>query len=150
MDIRFYRLSRSSTVVRVARLAEQVVKIGHKITIICPNDVSKVKISDAIWTNAEFLPHNVEGDDGLSKVSIATEATDKHDIVFVVDDATFSTDIKAERICLMFHAADQDIVRSKRELWKKLSSEGDQISYWAENEMGAWNKEAESNTVVKN
>ncbi len=148
MDTRFYRLSKSSSAIGTARLANLIVSRGQSVAILSRDDAHSEMISNAIWSVAEFLPHSVGEVDGLSKVNISTNDP-KGDILLVIDDAKIPEDTGFERVCLVFHAADSDIVNARREDWKSFSNKGIEISYWAENETGAWEKKAEANTEPK-
>ena len=143
MDIRFYMFSKSSAPAGVARLAGQVRAMGKSICIIASDDQHAENLSNAIWEMHDFLPHSVKNADGISGLTITTEAFDE-EIIFVADDAQIP-DVKTQRICLLFHAADLDIVKKRRENWRAYDQSGTAISYWAEQDDGKWVMQAEAN-----
>lgn len=144
METRFYRLSKSSTASGVARLASAVAARGQKIAVICQDENHMDVISKAMWSEVDFLPHGLGKSDGVSQVTLSIDGLNE-EVVFVVDGAKIPDDLQAERLCLMFHASDIEIVNARRNDWKGLSANGAPISYWAESETGAWEKKAEEN-----
>ena len=126
-------------------MADLIVSRGQSVGVLCCDNDHCARVSDAIWTGSEFLAHALGTHDDVSKVHLATSAA-KGDVLLVVDNAEIPKTVEVSRLCLIFHAADTDNVNLRRADWKAYLDNGTEISYWAENENGSWEKMAESNT----
>ncbi len=142
METRFYRFSRTESLVGVARLTAQVRGRDLSIHILCRDEEHAQTVSEALWVHNEFLPHSLHASDPISGITVAAEIGEA-DVLFVIDDSKLPEQVDHGLICYLFHAADLDVVESRRKDWKRLRESNQTLSYWAETEQGGWEKKAE-------
>ncbi len=144
MEYRFYHLTKSTLPHAVVRLAQKVEEQGQYLQILCNSEARIQEVDDALWSDAEFLPHSVGAFDGVSKIAIGKTSDAAAEISFVLDDAEYEGG-EDELTCYLFHSLDLDIVAHRRQSWKEWSKKGIYLTYWSENENGKWEKSAEVN-----
>lgn len=146
MEKRFYQLSKTPIAIAVAKLAARVDDQNKTLNIVGARTRLE-QVDEALWQYADFLPHALETPDGLSKI-LLSQNPQNLDVQFLLDDS--DSDQSVELCCLMFQAADHDIVNKRRMDWKTWSQNGEYLTYWAENENGSWEKKSEANAPNSN
>lgn len=106
-------------------------------------------IDGHLWTFADesFLPHGTEADGHPAEQPIfLTSGPDNPNgasVRFLVDRAPPPDDAAAyERIVLLFSGDDEEALAEARRHWKSLKEAGLAVTYWQQDDRGAWVKKA--------
>ena len=105
-------------------------------------------LNNALWIykEASFLPHGSSADgDGEYQPIWLTDGTDNPNgaaIRFLVDGAEIDDAGSYERVVYLFNGNNQDQLAHARERWKAEKAAGHAVTYWAQNEVGKWEKKA--------
>lgn len=151
MEIRFYHLTNSPLQRALPALLQKALSGGKRITLVAQDQKALEELDQGLWSwNPEsFLPHA-----SLKKVA---DSADSHPILLTVDatenanqsDTLILTGQTAcedfsryELCCKIFNGHDQTAVEHSRALWKQYKDAGHALTYWQQDERGAWAQKA--------
>ena len=152
MEIFFYQLETQSVEITLSTLLTKSLAAGWRVAVRGKSRSNLQSIDDSLWTGSQdgFIPHGIAGSefDAEQPVLLSTEmefANSAHALV-AIDGAKISQDdlTKFRRVSIIFRKQDHGDVVSARELWKRFSTSGNTMRYYAD-ERGNWRKRAEVN-----
>ena len=142
----FYHLTKTTLEIALPKILERALSEKWSIEIRTSANTNLDEISNAIWRGPEesFLPHCLEDHEDLQDYPIVlckSPLKDWRDCLIVVGQADLKeNEVKNyKRICLIFDAKIEADLSKARKSWKKLSEEGINTAYWAEDK-GRWVK----------
>ena len=142
----FYHLTKTTLEIALPKILERALSEKWSIEIRTSANTNLDEISNAIWRGPEesFLPHCLEDHEDLQDYPIVlckSPLKDWRDCLIVVGQADLKeNEVKNyKRICLIFDAKIEAELSKARKSWKKLSEEGINTAYWAEDK-GRWVK----------
>lgn len=145
-EVFFYHLTKTTLEIALPKILERALSEKWSIEIRTSANTNLDEISNAIWRGPEesFLPHCLEDHEDLQDYPIVlckSPLKDWRDCLIVVDQADLKeNEVKNyKRICLIFDAKIEAELSKARKSWKKLSEEGINTAYWAEDK-GRWVK----------
>ena len=145
-EVFFYHLTKTTLEIALPKILERALSEKWSIEIRTSANTNLDEISNAIWRGPEesFLPHCLEDHEDLQDYPIVlckSPLKDWRDCLIVVGQADLKeNEVKNyKRICLIFDAKIEVELSKARKSWKKLSEEGINTSYWAEDK-GRWVK----------
>jgi DNA polymerase-3 subunit chi len=143
----FYHLQRVPLERVLPDLLERSIGRGWRCAVQASEERVRA-LDDLLWTfsEASFLPHGVEADDGARQpIVLLTHAGNPNGaaVRFLVDGAPLPEEPGAyERLVVLFDGNDEDAVATAREHWKIAKDLGLAATYWQQNEQGRWEKRA--------
>ena len=145
-EVFFYHLTQTPLEIALPKILERALSEKWSIEIRTSANTNLDEISNAIWRGPEesFLPHCLEDHEDLQDYPIVlckSPLKDWRDCLIVVGQADLKeNEVKNyKRICLIFDAKIEAELSKARKSWKKLSEEGINTAYWAEDK-GRWVK----------
>lgn len=145
-EVFFYHLTKTTLEIALPKILERALSEKWSIEIRTSANTNLDEISNAIWRGPEesFLPHCLEDHEDLQDYPIVlckSPLKDWRDCLIVVGQADLKeNEVKNyKRICLIFDAKIEVELSKARKSWKKLSEEGINTVYWAEDK-GRWVK----------
>lgn len=145
-EVFFYHLTKTTLEIALPKILERALSEKWSIEIRTSANTNLDEISNAIWRGPEesFLPHCLEDHEDLQDYPIVlckSPLKDRRDCLMVVGQADLKeNEVKNyKRICLIFDAKIEAELSKARKSWKKLSEEGINTAYWAEDK-GRWVK----------
>jgi|TARA_B100000161_G_scaffold110169_1_gene78012 DNA polymerase-3 subunit chi len=145
-EVFFYHLTKTTLEIALPKILERALSEKWSIEIRTSANTNLDEISNAIWRGPEesFLPHCLEDHEDLQDYPIVlckSPLKDWRDCLIVVGQADLKeNEVKNyKRICLIFDAKIEAELSKARKSWKKLSEEGINTAYWAEDK-GRWVK----------
>ncbi len=151
-EILFYHLTQSRVEQALPGLLERSLERGWNV-VVQTGDLTKVNALDEhlwVFRDDSFLPHAARGegadDDTLSAVQqpiwITAEEENPNDaaVRFLVHGATIEEKSGYDRIVLLFDGHDPDAVADARNRWKMEKEQGNELTYWQQNDGGGWQK----------
>lgn len=145
-EVFFYHLTKTTLEIALPKILERALSEKWSIEIRTSANTNLDEISNAIWRGPEesFLPHCLEDHEDLQDYPIVlckSPLKDWRDCLIVVGQADLKeNEVKNyKRICLIFDAKIEVELSKARKSWKKLSEEGINTNYWAEDK-GRWVK----------
>ena len=145
-EVFFYHLTKTTLEIALPKILERALSEKWSIEIRTSANTNLDEISNAIWRGPEesFLPHCLEDHEDLQDYPIVlckSPLKDWRDCLIIVGQADLKeNEVKNyKRICLIFDAKIEVELSKARKSWKKLSEEGINTVYWAEDK-GRWVK----------
>ena len=145
-EVFFYHLTKTTLEIALPKILERALSEEWSIEIRTSANTNLDEISNAIWRGPDesFLPHCLEDHEDLQDYPIVlckSPLKDWRDCLIVVGQADLKeNEVKNyKRICLIFDAKIEVELSKARKSWKKLSEEGINTAYWAEDK-GRWVK----------
>jgi len=147
MEYWFYHLESATIKGVLPDLLEKTRARGWRALIKLPAD-QLAEMDEYLWTyqDSSFLPHG-RSDEPLADIqpitlSSSMDTTDNHQAVFLLGGVDITDMTGVERCIIMINGRSEDDVRRERERWKALKDNGAVLSYYQQNERGAWDKKA--------
>ena len=150
-EIRFYQLKKHPLEQALPKLIEKVVSSGAKAVIMAESKERIAVLSSRMWTYdpGAFLAHGsaADGNPQLQPVWLtdADENPNAAQVLFLTDGAVSGTVAGYGLCCELFDGNDDAIVAAARDRWRGYLEAEYHLTYWQQNESGAWEKKAESN-----
>ena len=147
-EILFYHLLSTPLEAVLPDLLEKSLSKGWKAVVQSGQAARVETLHNALWTykDESFLPHGTAVDgEGSNQPVWLTDGTDnpnKAAIRFLVDGADIDDAGSYERVVYLFNGNDPDQLTHARGRWKIEKEAGHDVAYWAQNEVGKWEKKA--------
>ncbi len=149
-EIRFYHLTRSPLETVLPRLIGKVLEQTRKAVILAGSDERAEQLSMLLWTSSRdsFLPHGSKADGFPERQPVWLSGEDENpngaDIAFLVDGAKTANPGAYSLCCTLFDGRNGDIVEGARKDWKTWREAGFHLTYWQQDEQGAWSMRNET------
>ena len=147
-EVSFYHLERQSLDEALAQLLEKACQAQLKSVVRVSNTMLLNSLDKALWEKPlnSFLPHATAKDKFLQQQQVFLSENDdnpaKATLLFIINDAEFSSFEGYDRVFYVFEGQNQLNVDHAREIWKKLRDEGVSLKYWQQGERGNWQLKA--------
>jgi DNA polymerase III subunit chi len=105
-------------------------------------------IDGALWTyrDESFLPHGTARDGAAERqpVFLTLDGANPNgaEALFLLETAGESEPVRFSRIIRLFDDGDEEAKALARGEWKAAKAAGCEVSYWRQDESGAWRKSA--------
>jgi DNA polymerase-3 subunit chi len=147
-EIGFYHLSAAPLERTLPRLLEKMLEKGHRVVVLGESEERVEALNHSFWTYhpQRFLPHG-SARDGFAEeqpiyLSVMEENSNKADALVVTDGRTPESIAAYARLVDMFDGTDAAQLQSARQRWKQYKEQGHPLTYWKQNDKGAWEKGA--------
>lgn len=141
----FYHLEISSVEAVLPGLLEKTLAKGWRALVKTPEN-RLAELDGYLWTYTDhsFLPHGrddvPQSDMHPIRLTAEANAAEKVEAVFLLDGAHMD-DLEGVKRCITFiNGRSDEAVSAARAQWKSLKEAGADISYWKQDEHGAWAK----------
>jgi len=145
-EVLFYHLERSPLERVLPELLEKCLERNWRV-IVQAGSRERVEALDAsLWTcsEASFLPHGTDFQDNPQDqpILLTIDGENKNDahIRFLVDGADTDDISGYVRAIYMFNGRDEEALATARKQWKAYKDSDHELTYWAQNEAGKWQK----------
>ena len=146
-EVWFYHLQTRPLEDTLPRLLERSLERDWHV-VVQTTDPQRIEALDqSLWTYRDdaFLPHGREGDalQAHDPIILATTAINPNQAALrvLIDRAPLPEDANSyERIVLMFDGQDEISLVDAREQWSKAKKMGLDVTYWQQDDNGAWGK----------
>ncbi len=152
MDVWFYHLTTQPLEKALPTLLERSIERGWTAVVQMSSQERLTSLDNFLWTYAEesFLAHGTaaDGDPELQHVYLTTgpENPNEAEVRFFIESARVSPVLDGsgvyERIVVMFDGNNDEELQAARAQWKELKAKELELSYWQQDENGAWAKKA--------
>jgi DNA polymerase-3 subunit chi len=152
MEIWFYHLTAQPLEKALPILLERSIERGWTAVVQLSTQERLSALDAFLWTYADetFLAHGTaaDGDAELQHVYLTTgpENPNEAEIRFFIESARVAPVLDAggayARIVVMFDGNDEAELQAARAQWKELKARGVDLSYWQQDDNGAWSKKA--------
>lgn len=146
-DVLFYHLENQPLEQVLPVLLEKTLERGWRAVVEVGSSERAEVLDRLLWTyrDESFLPHGLAGGehDADQPVLITTgqENANGATVRFFTDRAVPRSTAGYERLVYLFSGHDPDAVTEARAAWRALR-EGNQLTYWQQDETGRWAKRA--------
>ncbi len=148
VEVRFYHLERQSEAQVLPFLLSKALECGHKIVVKFSYEADLEAMDDYLWTYREgsFLPHGSSqtGDEEAQPVwlSIGDDNPNGADVLILCGGAVSDQLDGYALCCEMLNGRDEGAVSAARQRWKTYKDKGYGVTYWQQDERGAWAQKA--------
>jgi DNA polymerase-3 subunit chi len=146
-EVYFYHLQRQPLEAVLPRLLERSRDRGWRALVRVGSEERLAALDDHLWTYSDesFLPHGSDREaDGEGQPILLTLAETNRNgaaALFLVEGAPLPDDILGyHRVMYLLDGADEDAVARARAVYRALREAGHDLSYWQQDEGGAWRK----------
>jgi DNA polymerase III subunit chi len=143
-DVLFYHLEHKPWEQVLPRLLAAASARGWR-SIVQTGDAARIEhLSDTLWTSDAdiFLAHGSEADGkpALQPIWLTAgrENPNGASVRFFIDGAPIEDVAGLTRAVVLFDGLDESAVGRAREDWKRLRTDGHEISYWQQDESMRW------------
>ena len=150
-EIRFYHLTTSPLERALPALAARASEGGKRVVIACKDKKRAEDLNQLLWTYDpnSFLPHGSADSaaEFAQKQPIwltQTESDNPNQAeILIMTENTVWSDLSSFTLCCeMLNGHDPDAIQSARSRWKTYKEQGHNLTYWQQNDQGAWEKKA--------
>jgi len=147
-EILFYHLLAKKLEDVLPDLLEKSLTRGWRVTIHGGNEARLESLDSSLWTyrDESFLPHGSKNtghpEDQPIWLTMQDENVNGSAIRFLIDGAITADVLAYERVVYMFDGNDPDALNHARARWKIEKNAGHDVTYWAQNDQGRWEKKA--------
>ena len=133
------------------QLLERTMQRGWRAVVMARSTERAESLNGLLWTYRadSFLAHGsaADGNPQLQPVWLtdADENPNAAQVLFLTDGAVSGTVAGYDLCCELFDGNDDAIVAAARDRWRGYLEAEYHLTYWQQNESGAWEKKAESN-----
>jgi len=147
MEYWFYHLEASTVEGVLPGLLEKTRQKGWRALVKLP-EAQLSEMDDYLWAYKEdsFLPHGRDdepmADQQPITLSASVQSAAGHQAVFFLGGSDITEMEGVERCMVMINGRSEDDVLRERKRWKALKGTGASLSYYQQNDRGAWEKKA--------
>ncbi|HYG91443.1 MAG TPA: DNA polymerase III subunit chi [Azospirillum sp.] len=147
-EVRFYHLQRRTLEQALPKLLEKTLERGWRAVVLAGSRERVDALNQNLWTYdpASFLPHGAQRDGFAEEQPVWLTADDENPnsatVLFQVDGSVSGDLASYDLVCDLFDGNDDEAVLAARDRWKQCKEAGHSLTYWQENERGAWEKKA--------
>ena len=149
VEVSFYHLQRAGLERVLPKLLERALERRLRVVVVAGSEERVESLNGALWTYdpASFLPHGSKADGFAAEQPIYLTSDPQENPnearMLVLVDGVSITDISAfDRVLDVFDGNDSEAVAAAQERWKGLLAGGHALTYWQQNDAGAWEKRA--------
>jgi len=146
-EVRFYHLTRTSLDAALPTMLERTLARDQRALVMAGSEERVEALNARLWTYQErsFLPHGSarDGYPGDQPVWLTTEAENPNraQVLFLTDGAE-REGIDGFQLCaILFDGQDEVALQAARAQWRRLESQGHALTYWKQDERGAWSQQ---------
>lgn len=151
MEYWFYHLEQTSLEAALPQLLEKSLERGWRARVQFGSAEAMSQMNTYLWSYRKdsFLAHGIDTEPMASQQPILLSSNPDFsdsddgasDIIFLVGGAAANDTSGASRCVTMVDSRDERGAALARERWQKAKADGQDISYWRQDEQGRWKKQ---------
>ncbi|MCW2248389.1 DNA polymerase-3 subunit chi [Azospirillum fermentarium] len=147
-DVRFYHLQRRTLEMALPKLLEKTLERGWRAVVMAGSPERVEALNQHLWTYdpGGFLPHGSARDGFAPDQPVWLTDSDENPngatVLMLVDGVEGARLDGFDLVCDLFDGRDDDAVAAARGRWRACKTAGHALTYWQENDRGAWEKKA--------
>lgn len=148
VDVLFYHLEQKPLEAALPELLQKCLERDWKVVVQTGSAERCAALDAHLWTygDGSFLPHGTAADGYAEHQPVfLTHGPDNPNgatVRFLVDRAAPPDLDGYVRAVFMFDGHDQEALADARRHWATAKSNGHEVTYWQQNERGAWERKA--------
>jgi len=142
----FYHLERQPLQAVLPVLVEKTLARGWRASLRFSNNERLDAIDAILWTyrDESFLPHGTARDGRAERQPVLLTLDEANpnnaEVLFLLEAARESEPERFVRVIRLFDDTDDEAKAIAREEWRGAKNAGKPVSYWRQEESGAWKK----------
>jgi DNA polymerase III subunit chi len=147
-EVRFYHLQRTRLEAALPRMLERTLARGERAVVMLGSEERVEALAAQLWTynDRSFLPHGTAQDGFAERQPVWLTAKDENpnggQVLFLADGAE-SERLAEYKLCVeLFDGSDEQAVSAARRRWAAYKAAGHAVSYYQQNDAGAWEQKA--------
>ncbi|MBT4880361.1 MAG: DNA polymerase III subunit chi [Alphaproteobacteria bacterium] len=147
-NVSFYHLTKAPLEKALPKLLEKVVASKQRAVLMTGSPERTENLNTILWTYhpSSFLPHGSKKDGfpELQPIWLTHEDQNPNGAkILVLVDGAQSDHLKDYERCLdVFDGTNEQAVKAARQRWKSYKDSGHSVTYWQQNDQGAWESKA--------
>lgn len=147
-DVLFYHLTETRLVDALPPLLEKSVERGWRVAVQVADEASRDRMDQHLWTwrDDSFLPHGTDESEHAAEqpilLCVGPGNANKATVRFCLEGVSADDASAYERLVFVFDGHDQGQLEAARAEWKRLKSEGLNLTYWQQTREGRWERKA--------
>ncbi len=148
METRFYHLQRSTVEQALPQLLEKCLAQDRRAVVLAGSEERLGSLDAHLWTYRpdSFLPHGTAADGHAAEQPVWLTLTPGNpngaSVLFLLDGLEAASTDGFTLVCDLFDGGDAESLAAARARWKAAKEAGHELTYWQQNERGAWEKKA--------
>jgi DNA polymerase-3 subunit chi len=144
-EISFYRLTTLPLAKAAPKLIEKIYYSKQNLVVVCENEAIMKTIDDGLWvySSKHFIPHATSSDEHASDqpiyITTILENPNNANIAMSLGKLDLQ-DFSPHKFLYMFDGNIKDQLEFARNKWKSYKDKGHNLTYWQQNNDGAWEK----------
>jgi DNA polymerase-3 subunit chi len=145
-EIRFYHMEQSTLDQVLPSITAKAVQTGKHILIQSSDKKDLKGLSNLLWSfkPESFLAHGVDGDDNGPRqpvfVTAKNDNANNAKILMLVNGAVHESVENFDLVCELLDGRVESQIMDARTRWKSYKNDGHDLTYWQQDENGAWQK----------
>ncbi|MDX1401898.1 MAG: DNA polymerase III subunit chi [Kiloniellales bacterium] len=146
-EVRFYHLTRGTLETAIAVMLRRLLQRGQRAVVQLGSEERVEALASYLWTfdDTSFLPHGTakDGQPQLQPIWLTARDEPPHngaDVLFLGDGAESEHMGNYDLCVFLFDGVDENAVARARELWRGFKTEGLNLTYWQQDNVGRWSK----------
>ncbi len=147
LEVSFYRLSTLPILRAAPKLIEKIYYSKQRLVVIVEEASMLEPLDNVLWSYStkHFLAHATLNDphpeDQPIYLTTKIENPNKASIIMALGMVDLD-EMRGDKYCYMFDGNVQHQLEFARKKWKEYKEQNVNITYWQQNEEGAWEKQA--------
>ncbi|MEM8797764.1 MAG: DNA polymerase III subunit chi [Pseudomonadota bacterium] len=147
-EVLYYHLVNEPLENVLPKLLEKCLERGWRVVVQTGHEARVEALNQQLWTYREesFLPHGSRDDGNAEDQPIFLTDQDENPneatIRFLIEGTEINDLSPYERVIYVFNGHDEAELAHARSRWKIDKEAGHEVTYWAQNERGGWEKKA--------
>jgi len=148
VDVLFYHLEQKPLEAALPELLQKCLERDWKVVVQTGSAERCAALDAHLWTfgDGSFLPHGTSADGHAEMQPVyLTDGQDNPNsatVRFLVDRAMPPDLATYTRAVFMFDGHDEEALADARRHWAAAKKAGHDVTYWQQNELGAWERKA--------
>ena len=145
-EIAFYHMTRSTLEAALPKLLEKTLKAGKRAIVMAGSEDRVEALNIQLWTYGQrsWLPHGSAQDGNAADQPVWLTTGDDNPngatYLFLTDGIQASRIDAFERCFDLFDGNDTGAIEAARDRWRSYKEAGHTLTYWQQNERGAWER----------
>ncbi len=147
-EIRFYHLERQTQAQILPIILGKALERGNRVVVKASNEAERERLNNDLWSASpdSFLPHGSAKNGKASMQPIWLTEKDENpneaDVLILCQGASSEMQGEFNLCCEMLNGHDQEAISAARAGWKAYKAKGFDVTYWQQNDAGAWSNKA--------
>ncbi len=145
-EVRFYHLTRTTLEAALPRMLEKTLERGQRAVVRAGSEERVEALTSWLWTydDRSFLAHGSAKDGHAEHQPVwlteRDEAPNGAQVLFLTDGARSARLDDYDLCAVLFDGKDEAALEDARAQWRVLKEGEHELTYWQQDERGAWSR----------